>query len=453
MSPARGGLGARWRHLVGARGRTILQTGAWSLVARACGAANLFVSVPFVLEALGTARFGVWATLTALTALAGFLDFGFGNGAMNLIAAARGRNAVAEYPTILAAARRAVLGAALGIAPFALLAWLVLPWDPLLGLPPAFAGEGRQAAAIVLGAIVLTIPLALATRLNLGLGRGERAYRWQALASLLALASVVALARAGASLPALTAAAVGIPLLGLLVTTLELHRGVGRQAVARERVPALVRETRRAGLQFFVLQSSAVLSFSVDLLLLTALLGPDESARYAIVQRLFSIVPMALSLLWVPLWPIYREALAAGDVAWATRTFRRSLGGATLLAGSIAFGLAIGFPTVAQAWIGAPMIASAWLLAGFVACCIVEAVGNAVATFLNAAGIMRPQLVVALVFVAVCLPAKVWAAATFGPDGVVWVTAVLGVGLNLVPLWLLRHRLASDVFSITGTRL
>ena len=40
-------------HWVGPRGRRILHTGAWSMVAKIAAAANLFLTVPFVLHALG----------------------------------------------------------------------------------------------------------------------------------------------------------------------------------------------------------------------------------------------------------------------------------------------------------------------------------------------------------------------------------------------------------------
>ena len=75
----------------GHRGRRILLTGGWSLASKACTAANLIISIPFVLGALGASEFGAWATLVSLVAFAGFLDFGLGNGTMNLVASAHGR--------------------------------------------------------------------------------------------------------------------------------------------------------------------------------------------------------------------------------------------------------------------------------------------------------------------------------------------------------------------------
>lgn len=439
---------SRWRHLVGARGRYILATSGWSVVAKVCGAANLFVSVPFVLDGLGIERFGVWATLCAAAAFAGFLDFGFGNGAMNLIASARGRKAPEELSRIVFAAYAALGWVAFWLAVIGAVLWVWLPWNTLLRLSAAYVTEGKAAAAVVLAIVPLSVPLALATRLQLGLGRGERAYRWQALANLLTLGMVVALAGAGAGLPALTAAALGGPLLGQAVNTIDLYRAFRPVGFDPARA-ALVKAMRTSGLQFFLLQVSAVLAFSVDLPLVTAVLGPDEAARYAIAQRLFSVIPMGLSLLWAPLWPTYRDALAAGHSDWAARTFRRSLLGAVGLAGVCGLVLTTGFEHLSAWWLGAPPAVSTWLLLGFAAWCVVDAAGGAIATFLNAAGCMRPQMIIAVVFVVCCLPLKVWGASTLGATAVIWVTVVLCLLLNLLPLWLLRHRLAAVVRSRT----
>jgi len=438
-----------WARLVGVRGRNVLKTGAWSLVARACGAANLFVGVPFVLDALGTARFGVWATLCTFTALAGFLDFGFGNGAMNLMASARGRDASDEYPLIVAGALRAVLSVMVWVSGVAAAMWWVMPWGRILGLGEDLTAEASQAVGIVLVATLLTIPLALANRLQLGMGRGDRAFRWQSLASLLTLGAVVVFAVNGASLPALTAAAVGIPLLGLLMNTLELRRAFGAPdpMLARVRLPGLVREMRRSGFSFFLLQMGATLAFVLDLPLLTALAGPSDAATFAIVQRLFSVVSMGLAMVWVPLWPTYRDALAAGDHAWVTRTFRCSVLAATGLAAVAGACLALGFELATMLWLGRSVPASMLLLAGFATWCVADAAGAAVATFLNAAEIMRPQMIVAAAFVVLGLPMKAWAASTHGADGIIWVSAGLCMVVNLFPLFMFRHRIVTAVWN------
>lgn len=404
------------------------------MASKAASAANMFISVPFVLHALGPEQFGVWATLVSLVVFAGFLDFGFGNGAMNLVAAAHGRGASVETGSILREGTRMLSRVALWLMVAVLVALPLVPWHRLLGMPEAMASASRTATAVVLFAIVLTVPLNLAIRAQLGLGRGERAFRWQAAGQLLTLIVVITLAKMQASLAALTAAAVVTPLLSSVVNTILLWREpeivASAQAPRRYEIGAQI---RREGLLFFVLQISAALAFSADLPLIAASHGPTEAGNYSIVQRLFSIVPMGLSLVWVPLWPIYRQALAAGDHAWVVRTLRRSVLFAVLVACACAAMLVLGFDHLVALWVHRPLAASGILLAGFALWCVIDAIGTAIATFLNAAGILRFQVVIAIILAIVVISAKALVLKAYAPDLLPWVTIIAYVAISLIP--------------------
>lgn len=435
---------------VGSRGRRILHTGAWSMMAKAAAAANLFLTVPFVLQALGSAQFGAWATLVSLVAFAGFLDFGFGNGTMNLVAAAKGRGETSEIGNILREGRRTLLWIALWLAATALVALPLIPWYRLVGMPAAMAGSSRAAVAAVLFAIVLAVPLNLANRVQLGLGRGDRAFRWQAIGQLLTMAIVISLAKTGASLAALTAAAVATPLLASVANTWLLWRdptmGISSETTRHNEIAAHI---RREGLMFFVLQLAAAMAFSADLPLISALRGPTEAGTYAIVQRLFSVIPLGLALVWAPLWPIYRHALAAGDHVWVVRTLRHSVLLAVLVACVSALILAFGFKHIVGLWVHKPLMVSGILLAGFAAWCVIDAAGTAIATFLNAASIMRYQVIIAAAFAITCVASKAWAIVHIGAWITPWITAIVFVVANLIPTLLLAPRIMAHALAKT----
>ena len=436
---------SRW---VGPRGWRILHTGAWSMVAKVAAAANLFLTVPFVLHALGPAQFGAWATLVSVMLFAGFLDFGFGNGTMNLVAAAQGRGATFEVGNIVREGRRTLFRIALWLAVAVLVIVPLIPWHRLLGLPETMAGSSRAAATAVLFAIVLAVPLNLANRVQLGLGRGDRAFRWQAIGQLLTVVTVIGLAKSGASLTLLTTAAVATPLLASAANTWLLWQdpamATSPEAGCHQEIVAHI---RREGTLFFVLQLAAALAFSADLPLISALRSPTEAGTYAIVQRLFSIVPLSLSLAWAPLWPIYRQALAAGDHDWVFRTLRRSVLLAVLFACVTAAVLALGFDHIIGLWMHTPLTVSATMLGGFVAWSILDAAGSGLGTFLNAASILRYQVILAVAFGASCVAAKIIALKAMGIDVLPWVTALTYLTITLLPIWLLRHRIKQIVLS------
>ncbi|MBD8873120.1 hypothetical protein [Rhodanobacter sp. DHB23] len=425
---------------LGSRGRLIVLTGGWSLVAKAAAAANLFLSVPFVLHALGPSEFGAWATLVSLVTFAGFLDFGFGNGTMNLVAAAHGRGNVNEVAAVVHEGRRTLVWIALGLAVLVTLTAPWVPWHWLLGLPAASANACRLAACAVLFAIVLAVPLNLATRVQLGLGRGDRAFRWQAAGQLITLVFVITLARTNASLPELTAASVFTPLLASLANTVTLLCAPDF-ARPSTRHPEIARRIRREGTLFFVLQLAAALAYSADLPLISAISGPTDAGTYSIVQRLYSIVPLGLGLIWAPLWPIYRQALASRNHGWVLRTLRRSLVFACTIAIGVVLVLSFGFNRIIALWVHRPLNVNGALLLGFAAWTIIDAIGTAIATFFNAASIMRYQIIVASLFAITCLVAKTWVVSHFGITLMPWATVITYITISLIPTLLLGRKL------------
>lgn len=437
---------ARASRYVGTRGRRILHTGAWSMIAKATAAANLFLTVPFVLKALGPSQFGIWATLASLITFAGFLDFGLGNGTMNLVASAHGRGEEGRIGTIVREGRRTLTLIALLLGAIALVAVPWVPWHRLLGLPEAMSSTVRVSVGIVMAAIVLAVPLNLATRVQLGMGQGNLAFRWQAIGQALTTCLVIVLARANAGLELLVAATVATPLLGSIANNLQLSRNaLLAQRIVQTRDSSVAAAIRNEGVLFFVLQLAAALAFSADLPLISALRGPEEAGQYAIVQRLFSVIPMALGLVWVPLWPIYRQALASGDHAWVQRTLHNSLRAALAISAIGALALALCFDWIAGIWIQKPLQVDSYLISGFAVWCIVDAVGAGLATLLNAASIVKYQVFLASIFATFCLAAKVLAVSIFGAEAVPWVTTTTYLFISLVPTLLLLPRLLARV--------
>jgi O-antigen/teichoic acid export membrane protein len=430
----------RSKLVIGSKGLTILRTGVWSIVAKACSAANLFVAVPFVLNALGPLQFGAWATLVSLVTFSGFLDFGLGNGTMNLVAAAHGRGNPAEIKAIIAQGQRTLARTAFFLGLLLLVIFPFLPWHDLIGLPAAMSAQSQLAAAIVLGSIVLAVPFNLASRVQLGLGRGDRAFRWQALGQLLALSLVTLLAKLHSNLAVLTAAAISAPLLAALANTVQLRRDMmGINALAATKHRQLSQTIRREGLLFFVLQLAAALAYSADLPLISLLRGAEDAGRYAIVQRLFGAVSIGLGLVWVPLWPVYRQALAARSLEWVRRTLRRSVLAATCIAACLGLAFAIGFKYIIGLWVRQPVPASPIILSGFAIWVTIDALGMAIATFLNAASIMRLQVVIAITFSLLCISLKAAFLPAYGTAIMPWITVGTYTLISLVPtLFLLR---------------
>lgn len=436
-----------WLHRIGPRGREILHGGAWSLVSKLCSASNLLLSVPVVLASLGVTRFGIWATVVSLVSFAGFLDFGFGNGAMNLVAGARGRGSEREIASIVRAARRPLFGIALAVLIAGGSSVALLPLARWLHLPSVDDAEIRGCFAVLVVAVAAGIPLNLSTRVMLGLGSSAEAFRWQAVAQVATLVGLLVLALLDAGLVALVAVAVGLPLLGPVATTVLLRR---RFPSEDAKPPAqLGHRIRHEGGLFFALQIAAALAFGLDLALITRLQGPEAAAGFSVLQRAFSLVPLTLGLVWTPLWPTYRHALAAGDRGWVVRTIRKSL----LAAGALA---ALGATTIAFALlVVVPHLpvknlhADPRLVAGLALWSVADAIGAAMSTFFNAASIVRYQVMVGAALAAACLMAKTWSIARWGAWSAPWATLAAYTVISLAPTMLMSRRLIDRALTVS----
>lgn len=440
MKPLREFVGGRWQTLLGPRGRQVLHGSAWALVARAAGAANLLLSIPLVLNAIGAGPFGVWATLVSLALLGGALDFGLGNGAMNLVATARGRDATEEIRPIIAAARAPMIVAGLLIGGTVGLAGLLLPWAALPQLAQIPAEELRASVGVLALAIALAVPLSLATKVLMGLGDARIAFKWQAFGQLMTLALTAALAASGAGLVSLVSAAILGPLTGSLAQAITLARRLPRGQTAP--MPELRTRIYRSGALFFGIQLCAMVAFGLDLLIITALATPEQAASYATVQRVFQLVPLSLAMLWAPLWPSYRQALATGNKAWPQRTLHLTTRLAPSYAAVAGAALAALLIVTHQMGVVRDIDLSLTLVSGFIVWVTVEALGSAVATFLNAADRLRLQLILALIFTAACIGAKLLLASSHLMELMPWATAILYIGAVLVPLALWQRRFA-----------
>ena len=163
-----------------------------AVVARAVQVGTSLITVPLTIHYLGNEQFGLWVTISSLLAMATFADFGIGNGVLNIVAYADGRN---DHEGI----RRAISSGfvILGIVGAVLLTAFCatigrISWPDILGVSSAQARAETGPSILVFAAcFALNIPLDLVQRAQLGLQEGFRTNLWQLAGSAASLAGVI----------------------------------------------------------------------------------------------------------------------------------------------------------------------------------------------------------------------------------------------------------------------
>jgi O-antigen/teichoic acid export membrane protein len=404
-----------------------------------------FVIVPVVLHHLGSERYGVFATITALAGLVGWADLGIGNGLINEVATAEGRDDRAAVERAVSTAFFTLVTLAVVLAVLFGVVYPFVPWPSVFNVSGQEAsGVGAAVAAFAVG-VLLAMPLTVVQRTQIGMQEAFVASAWQTLGSLAGLAGVVATVAVGASLPYIVLAVSVTPALALL--------GNGAQLFYRRRTwlrPSLGRVNRatagrllRTGSLFFVLQVAVAVAYESDALVLTQILGPRAVTTYSVTMRLFLVVPAFAGFALAPLWPAYSEAIARGDGQWVRRTLWRAVRAGLLLSVGGAAILALMARPVVHLWAGfspPPLLIAAaalWI--------VVMTIAAVLAAFLNGARVIRAQIVLALLMMGANLGLSIVFTRWLGVSGVIWGSIAAQSAVVAIVLTALVPRVLSRV--------
>ena len=424
------------------RHRRAALTAAAAALAKLVSVGTALISIPLTLHYLGTERFGMWMTISSLVALLAFADFGIANGVLNVVADDRAavRRAITSGLALLSAVALAL------VAAFAL-AYSFVPWPSVFNVQGALAqAEAGPALAAFVVCYASTIPLVVVLRAQMGLQQGFLVSLWQVAGSLCGLVAVLVAIHLQAGLPWLVLALAGAPLLAVLLNALYFF-AVARPDL-RPRSAFVSRAACKAvagtGALFFVLQLAAALAYASDNFIIAQLLGAPAVAEYAVPEKLFALLSMAMAMALGPLWPAYGEAIARGDVAWVRSTLKRSI----LMAASItalgALALVLVGRALIELWVGHAVSVSFGLLVALAVWKTIETAGIAVAMYMNATRLLRMQVVIAVSTCVAAIALKLTLVPMLGPAGVVWAMALAYLVFAGIPYTVFLHRMRRD---------
>ena len=430
------------------RNRRAALSGITAATARAVQIGASLVTVPLTIRYLGNERFGLWITMSSFLIIAGFADFGLGNGLLHSVARLQGKDDIAGVKRAISSAFASLSFLSAGLLVLFLSVHTFIPWADLFRVVSSQARAEAGPAMLVFGVcFALNLPAGVVQRVQMGLQQGFRANIWQLAGSVIGLIGLTLGIRFHEGLPTLVFAIVGGPLLaGVLNTALffsltspDLKPRWG--LVSRQTISEIL----SIGILFFLLQVVVAVAYSADNFVVARTLGVASVPDYAIPQRMFGVIAMMISMLVSPLWPAYGEAMSRGDLDWVRRSLFRSVSIVLLvsIAGSAA--LLLGSYKLINWWVGPTVHPPLLLLIGLAVWTVMECGGNTLGVFLNGAGLIRFQILVACIFGIGCITAKVYLTRRFGIVGLPWATIATAGLFSYLPLILyLRYQLRSQ---------
>jgi O-antigen/teichoic acid export membrane protein len=364
------------------------------LLATGFGGASIAISV----RALGNTQFGVLATLSTISGLMAFADFGIGSGLMTQLAIADGQGDARRARAIVSAALSGMLTLGLLVVLLGVLAALMLPWNQILGVPIIDAAVLRSTVAVFFVFAGLAIPASIGQRMLMGLQRGLAANCWLLAGATASLAGVFIASSTRAPLRSFVLASIGLPVMvATIQSTWVLVRSHSQLRPSWRLVNGtLLRSLARVSGLFLVLNVAVAFAFQSDVVIVASTLGAGSAAVFAVGLRMFSVVSGTLAGASQQMWTSMAEAFARGDVAWIRSRFVRIIFGTLAVSvPSAMFLVAFGRP-LARMWVGPELIPSTGLLAAFAVWTVYSLAMTQISFLLNAAQIVGPQVIMAL---------------------------------------------------------
>ena len=400
--------------------RRMALTVAASLGSRGITLLTSLISIPLTYRYLGAQRYGIWMVLTSIMGVMTFADLGIGNGLVNAISDAHGKDDHELARRHLTSALALLLSIAAVLGAIGITLYPFIPWTRVFNIEsPQIAAEGARAFLVLFLWFVANIPLGIVARVQAGL---QEAYWSQALGtcgSVLSLASLVIVVIIHGSLPLLVFASIFGTILGIFANAWLLfrrHRCLFPRPRAFEAASA--RLILKLGLMFFALQIAASLGYSSDNIVIAQVLGAAAVSVYAVPQKLFSVVFILMAIGLGPMWPAYGEALARGDTEWVRKTFWTSLRWTMLTVGPACALMVLIGPEIVRLIMGKTLHIpfSIFVVLGLWA--TVAAPSNVMSVLLNGASVLKAQTVVALIAGSANLALSIFLTHRFGIIGV-----------------------------------
>jgi O-antigen/teichoic acid export membrane protein len=415
------------------RYRRVLLTVGSSFAARGISVVTGLISVPLTLDYLGTERYGIWMTISSLFAVLSFTDLGIGQGLVNAVASASGRNDRNEIRTSISSAFALLFCIGSICTLVALVAYGCLPIHRLFNVNSIAAIRETEETALVFASFfALSLPASIVQRFHEGLQEGYINQISQMAGSLLGLGLVLWTIQLKLGLPWLVLGLQGGSTLAVLVNFVFQfwHRTPWARPTLSLYNTASAARLLRVGLVFFFLTLLSLLGLQTDALVIAHVMAPEAVAPYAVAQKLSQVAFLYWALTQA-LWPAYSEAISRDDFGWVRRAFVRSLK-LSLICGTImGGGLVLFGQQLIHWWVRSTQLVSVPLLAGFGGFILLNSVVGTLAAVMNSGILLRQQMLLLGVTVPICFFLKVILCARYGVSGPLW-ASVIAFGLFYV---------------------
>jgi O-antigen/teichoic acid export membrane protein len=417
------------------RYRRILLTGGSTAIVKLFSAAINLITVPLTVHYLGAERYGLWMAISSIMALMSFADLGLGNGLVNAISKANGKNNIEEAQTAVSSTFFMLVGISLILLIVFLSTYFFLPWEAVFNAKSEIAiQESRPTMFVLVVTFLISMPLGVVQRIQDGYQEGFRFQIWLIVGSIISLVGLLLCIYLKTGLPWLVLAFSSGQIIATFLNGFILFTRYRKSLFPNIFNFDLIigKQLIKAGLIFFLLGIFTLLGNSSDDIVIAQTLGPATVAGYEIVKKVF-LFSMFTQFIIQPLWPAFGEAMETGDYNWAKNTLKKALKLSILSNAIISLPLLIFGKQIIELWVGSNYIPTWSLLIGFYFFILLANFGGVMSTFLNSSSLVTKQLGMIALASITSIALKIFLSIKFGISGIIWATVIAYSVFYIIP--------------------
>lgn len=428
------------------RKRTIIRTAVSGFAAKAAMFLPTVVIAKLVLPILGTERFGVLMTILSLLAFLSVADLGVGASLVTSISRALGAGKLEHVRKLQANGFVAVSATAVVVLVAVItLYYMNIGQFIFPSSAPALRWEATRGFVAFGVLFALGLPLTLIGRIQLGLQIGHVANFWQIATAILNFSLGALAAREGLGIPWIIIGLMsGTLMCGLANLLVHYIRNPGTRPHRADLSVKGTRELLGESLFYLALQLIFVVAYAADTLIVARELGAGAASVFALSDRLFSVVGVAVAVITTPLWATYGEALGASDTRWAYRMLRVSTARITFVACVMATSVIVALPMLVSMLSSGRLHVPLSLAIAMAIWRIIESIGQSVSVYMYACQALKFVLLTGGATALVSLCVKVLLVSRLGLFSVPATMSTVYVLLCLLPacyyVWQARPR-------------
>ncbi len=388
----------------------------------------LMAIVPFTINYLGEMQYGIWLTLSSVFMWLGNLDFGIGNGLRNKLAESFAKE---DYQSAKKYLSTAYAVFAIGIF-FSLVIYLIIHpfvnWVFILNAGSYDVKTLNNFVLIVFVFFAFQFLLRLITSLiNADQKPALNGFITLCINTLTLLIVLLLNLAADSSLYLYGIALSLIPLIVLLTASFVLYKT--RFSLIAPSIKYVDWKSSRSlvslGMQFFIIQISALIVFATDNLIITHLYDPSQVTVYNISHKYFFFITLVFNVFLSPFWSAFTDAYVKNDFDWIKQVVKRLVQIWALVSFTVVI-MIFASDFVYKIWIGENIKIPILLSVAMGIFMIISNWNNIFAFFLNGVGKIRLQFYYSVFAAIINIPLSIYLAKgmKLGITGVITATII-----------------------------